>query len=270
MTRIALVSDTHLSPRVPAFERNWRAAERWIAAEGFDLVVHLGDITADAIVRPAELGYARAAFDDLAVPIRFVPGNHDIGDNASAEGPGSFSPARLAEYEDVFGPAVWRHDVGGWHLLGLDAMSLGSGGVAEAAVLAALEVLVADAAGPIGLMLHKPLFLEEPEETVSSSFAIPPEPRARLLRALAGRDLRFVASGHLHVGLHRRVAGVEHLWVPSAAFSIPNPKVPTPGRRRVGVACLELGDGGIVYREPQVPGLNEQTLREHRGLYPDD
>src|SRR5215469_14425376 len=82
--RIALVSDTHLAARAAVCLDNWRVVRAWIERARPDLVVHLGDITVDGASDAVELRDAVDAFAGLDVPIRFLPGNHDIGDNPVA------------------------------------------------------------------------------------------------------------------------------------------------------------------------------------------
>jgi 3',5'-cyclic AMP phosphodiesterase CpdA len=60
--RVVLISDTHLTPRAAAFTDNWSVVARWIEAARPDLVVHLGDITADGASDLDELVAARAVF----------------------------------------------------------------------------------------------------------------------------------------------------------------------------------------------------------------
>jgi hypothetical protein len=99
--RLALIFDTHLTPRAPAFSDNWQAAREWIEAADVDLLVSLGDISADGAGDPRELESARRAFEPLGVPARFLPGNHDIGDNpveAGAPSEHPLDPDRLADY----------------------------------------------------------------------------------------------------------------------------------------------------------------------------
>ena len=79
--KIVLVSDTHLTPRVAAFGENWGVVRARIEATSPDLVVNLGDITADGAHDPRELEAAPVAFAGLGPQVRFLPGNHDIGDN---------------------------------------------------------------------------------------------------------------------------------------------------------------------------------------------
>ena len=82
--RIALVSDTHLAARAAVCLDNWRVVRAWIQRARPDLVVHLGDITVDGASDAVELRDAVDAFAGLDVPLRFLPGNHDIGDNPIA------------------------------------------------------------------------------------------------------------------------------------------------------------------------------------------
>jgi 3',5'-cyclic AMP phosphodiesterase CpdA len=48
--RIVQISDTHLSPDKPHFVENWAPLAAWIADQHPDLVIHTGDVTADAPV----------------------------------------------------------------------------------------------------------------------------------------------------------------------------------------------------------------------------
>jgi len=80
VTHVIVVSDSHLSARVPESERNWSAVLRHIEAAGPDLVVHVGDLSLDGTHDPEDLVYARAQLDRLSARWMAVPGNHDIGD----------------------------------------------------------------------------------------------------------------------------------------------------------------------------------------------
>jgi 3',5'-cyclic AMP phosphodiesterase CpdA len=132
--KLVLVSDTHLTPRTAAFTDNWLAAQIWIEAAAPSLVVHLGDITADGAHDPGELAAARSVFAGLAQEMRFVPGNHDIGDNPVEPGAANvhpLDPARLADYRRLFGPDRGSLEGGPWQLVGLDAQLFGTGTAEE-------------------------------------------------------------------------------------------------------------------------------------------
>jgi 3',5'-cyclic AMP phosphodiesterase CpdA len=127
--RIAVVTDSHLAPRAAAFNDNWRAVRAFVTAEAPDLTIHLGDITVDGVKDPAEFQHARGVSADWPTPIRFLPGNHDIGDNPPGPGVAAtepLRPARLAEYRTAFGSDRWALDAAGWGLIGLDAQLLGT------------------------------------------------------------------------------------------------------------------------------------------------
>lgn len=59
--RIAVVSDTHLAPRVPAFGADWAVVAAWIDGVAPDVVVHLGDVSADGASDPGEFEKAESA-----------------------------------------------------------------------------------------------------------------------------------------------------------------------------------------------------------------
>src|SRR5262245_32435395 len=127
--RIVVVSDTHLASRATACLENWRVVNRWIAEQRPDLVVHLGDIRVDGASNPTELREAAAAFSDVRAPIRFLPGNHDIGDNPIACGASTEHPldlVRLGEYRALFGPDRWSLHAGAWQVIGINAQLLGT------------------------------------------------------------------------------------------------------------------------------------------------
>ena len=158
--KIALISDTHLAAHTHAFRRNAEAARDWIAAEAPDLTIHLGDITACGSEAPEQFEEAATVFAGFPRDIRFLPGNHDVGDNPGETFTGkepAVSPALLAHFRRVFGADRWRIDAEGWRLIGLNAQLFGAGDAEEVAQFAWLEAALADAEGPIGLFLHKPL-----------------------------------------------------------------------------------------------------------------
>ena len=54
---------------------------------------------------------------------------------------------------------------------------------------------------PVALFLHKPLYLDAPDDPELAASAIryvPQPPRRRLIELLSTVDLRLVASGHVH------------------------------------------------------------------------
>src|SRR6202008_3777185 len=133
--RIALLSDSHLAETAPAFAANWYAARDYVARAAADLTIHLGDVTVDGFRRRADLDYAARLSQGWPTPLRFLPGNHDIGDNPPGPGVEIKEPLdleRLAQDRDAFGPDRWYIDAEGWRLIGLNAQLFGTDTAAEA------------------------------------------------------------------------------------------------------------------------------------------
>jgi 3',5'-cyclic AMP phosphodiesterase CpdA len=269
--KIALVSDTHLSARAPRLNANWDCALDWIARRDFDAVIHLGDITADAVHDPRELAFARKAFSPIEDRIRFLPGNHDVGDNPAAPGAATEYPLsleRLGQYHDVFGAGCWWFAAGHWRCIGLNAQLFGTGTDAEGEQEQWLESVVARASEPLALFLHKPLFRDGWEEHEVHSRYVPRAVRQRLKAILPAGGLRLVVSGHAHQA--RRVAceGAAHVWMPSTSFCIPDVLQEKLGEKIVGVAALELSGERASLHYSTPPGMIRHNLMELGSLYP--
>ena len=266
--KIVLVADTHLSPRDTMLAQNWASVGHWLQSAKPDLVVHLGDITADGARHAAELSHARALVLESGRDVLFLPGNHDVGDNpyddiAPEE---RVDPARLAEYRRIFGPDWWSVHVDGWQILGLNAQLLGTLSIDEAAQEAWLVEALAAGDGPLGVMIHKPL---HPVSMAGMPGRYPPDAaRTRLLARLQTRDLRFVASGHTHQALSVRQDGTDHVWAPSTAFCFPEALQKTVGEKRVGAMILELDGGHHRFIAAAPLGLVRHNLLDLPHLYP--
>jgi 3',5'-cyclic AMP phosphodiesterase CpdA len=269
--KIVFVSDTHLTPRTAAFNDNWAATRMWISGVAPDLVVNLGDITAEGSERAEELSLARPLFDDLGCEVRFVPGNHDIGDNPIAPGRPNKHPLsldRLAQYRTLFGPDRWTLDRDGWRLVALNAQLFGTDTDEEGRQFDWIDEQVRGHRGPFGLLLHKPLFKEGPADTEAHVRYVPAIPRDRLLRLLAKTDLRFVVSGHAHQSRQIVVDDVEHVWAPSTAFWIPDAMQERIGDKTLGVLTLELMPEGHRFSLERPP-LTPNNLLDFASVYPE-
>ena len=115
--------------------------------------------------------------------------------------------------------------------MGLDAQLFGTGTAEEDEQFTWLEEALRDRRRPLGVMLHKPLFRNRPDDTEIHVRYVPAVPRRRLLDCLATCDLRFVVSGHVHQTRRFRVGGVEHVWAPSTAYCIPDARQERMARR---------------------------------------
>lgn len=269
--KIALITDTHIAANAPDFVANCDAAIDWINRSEAELVIHLGDITADGIEALEQIDTARAVLARIAPPLLCLPGNHDIGDNPVPDVSSTHKPfdrSMLARFREAFGADRWRHRANGWTLLGLNAELFGTGSDEEQAQAAWLEAVLSDVRGPIGLFLHKPWFRYGLADTERHSRYVPIEVRLALAASLAVHDLRFVASGHTHQWREHRVDGIDHYWVPSTAFVVPDAMQEWIGTKLVGLGMLTLDHAGHRFDYVQVSGVRRLDLGDYADLFP--
>ncbi len=226
--RIAQISDTHLSDEKPFFVDNFVRIGEALRADRPDLVLNSGDISLDGAASESDLAAARALHDGLGLPLRFLPGNHDLGDSqdSPAHGEGTIDGERRARYLAHFGADWWSLDVPGWRLLGINAQLLAS----DLPEAAEQEAAIAEAAVTLGgrrlaLFLHKPLFDRSVDESEITGRFVNPAPRRALLELAA-----------------RNGAGADRLR--------PRPSVSQDTRGRRLPPCLGELDG---LRHPRLP-----------------
>jgi 3',5'-cyclic AMP phosphodiesterase CpdA len=260
--RVLQISDTHLSREKPWFVPNFEAVAAIASARRPDLVVNTGDISLDGAGREDDLAFAgrcHAAFD---VPVRAVPGNHDVGDNpwrADLEQP--INEERRRRYRRHFGDDFWLVDAGAWTLVGVNAQLLGSGLPAEDEQWAFLASVPARAATrAIAVFVHKPLFDRHPAEDDVNQRYVTPEHRHRLLDLLGRANLQLVASGHVHQHRRHRLNEVDHCWAPSTAYVLPDRLQPRLGDKRVGYVDYVFHPAHVDVTVVETPELTHHDL----------
>lgn len=272
MTTLLHLSDPHLSGRRAFFADNFQSLCALAGGLGAELAVSTGDLTIDGADDLDDLQFARACHERLGLAWKAIPGNHDVGEEPGGGKAGQpTTPERLERYRSVFGADWWSLETAGrWRLFGLDCLVFGTGLDAEAAQWAWLEETVAACtAAHFGLFIHKPFWVEGPDEPENPEWTVSPAARARLMAAL-GERLRFVASGHLHQGRARTYRGVRHIWAPSIGFPSTNLRT-ADCDTRVGFALITLGeDGGVHARTVHPEHLSQHDYRAilENGLYP--
>lgn len=272
--RLVQVADVHLGAGQEHHLDNWNKVVDWISRERPDVVVANGDLIMSDPDTEADFAFAHEQFQRLTVPCRFLPGNHDIGDNIVAGAmPQRVNAARRARFLRHFGEDHWAFEAAGWGLVGLNAQLLGSQGqAAEAEQWQWLEQALAGFAGkPVVLFLHKPLFLDHPLEADSDvptlrQSCLDLASRTRLLDLCRRYGVRIISSGHKHQTRAFSLEGIYYLWAPSTACVNGPPSALHWGTREVGFLDLRLRpDGQFEHRFVGADFLfrHENYIRKH-------
>jgi 3',5'-cyclic AMP phosphodiesterase CpdA len=267
--RLTQISDTHLARRFSKLTANFEQLSDYIDTSRPDLVLNTGDMAFDAPVSSDDLEFARTLHDALPVPCRYLPGNHDIGDNPTQTTP---RPAHAVNEKDrqaciaAFGDDRWRFEAAGWCFVGLNSLVMNSGLVCEAEQFDWLAAELASTQGkPVALFLHKPLYLDAPDDPEIAASAIryvPPAPRRRLLDMFGRVDLRLVASGHVHQRRDYTYRGLRHVWAPSAGFVISDKRQERIGLKEVGLVEYRFTPDSFEVRHVRAPGMVDVDLDE--------
>jgi 3',5'-cyclic AMP phosphodiesterase CpdA len=240
--RLIQISDTHLARRLTKLTNNFYRVSEYIDAKRPDLVINSGDIAFDGPTNRDDLDFAQTLHDALPVGCRYLPGNHDVGDNPTAVGPAPAQPATEQDrrnFLSIFGEDRWRFEAAGWCFIGLNSLVMNTGLASEAEQLDWLASQLAGTEGrPVALFLHKPLFLNspgDPELAATSIRYVPMPARARLVEMLRAVDLRLVASGHVHQRRDFTFGHTRHVWAPSTGFIISDRRQEVIGTKEVGL-----------------------------------
>ena len=265
--RLTQISDTHLARRLSKLTDNFHRVSERIDATRPDLVVNSGDLAFDGPTHRDDLEFARTLHDALPAPCRYLPGNHDIGDNPTQVGPPPSQPVteqNQQTYLAIFGEDRWRFDAAGWCFIGLNSLVMNTGLASEAEQVDWLASQLASTAGrPVALFLHKPLYLnspDDPELAATSIRYVPMPARSGLVEMFSTVDLRLVASGHVHQRRDFTFAHIRHIWAPSAGFIISDERQQTIGLKEVGLIEYRFQPGGFEVRHVRAPGQIDVDL----------
>lgn len=265
--RLTQISDTHLARRFPTLTENFRRVSEHIDATRPDLVINSGDVAFDGPTSRADLEFAKGLHAELPVPCRYLPGNHDIGDNPTAIGPKPTQPATEQHrqgFVDVFGEDRWRFDAAGWCFVGLNSLIMNGGLESEAEQFDWLATELARTGGkPVALFIHKPLYLNAPDdpELESSAIRYVPQPaRQRLIEMLDAVDLRLIGSGHVHQRRDFTWRRVRHVWAPSAAFIISDAQQERIALKETGLVEYNFTPDSFEVRHVRAPGQADIDL----------
>jgi len=259
--RLAQISDTHLARRLSELTGNFHRVSEYIDLERPDLIINSGDIAFDGPTNRDDLEFAKTLHDALPVACRYLPGNHDIGDNPTGVGPAPSQPATEQDrqaFVSIFGEDRWRFDAAGWCFIGLDSLVMNTGLASEAEQFDWLASQLSSTNGkPVALFLHKPLYLNTPGDPELAATAIryvPIPARSRLIEMLRAVDLRLVASGHVHQRRDFTFGHIRHVWAPSAGFIIPDKIQEVIGTKEVGLVEYRFQPDSFEVRHVRAPG----------------
>ena len=241
--RIVQLTDTHFSA-AKGVPPQWPPLLDWLVADPPDLVVHTGDIVFEDPDDAADLAFARDLLDGVPAPLAVIPGNHDIG----FYGDDAERPRRLATFRDTWGDDRFRLDLAGWRLVGADSYLLGTVDHDEW-----LRDAVATTR-PVLAFVHQPL--DDPER---DGWEMPAAAIAAFESAVAGADVRVVASGHRH---RSRSLG-RAVWAPSLTLTGDGTRGDDP---RPGVVEHVIGADGTHDHRVVRPWEGVQSERRGRSL----
>ncbi|MCC6534958.1 MAG: metallophosphoesterase [Burkholderiales bacterium] len=255
--RLIQVADLHLGAGQEHHLDNWRKVLAWVAREQPALAVVNGDLVMSDPDSETDHAFARAEVDRIGIPCRFLPGNHDIGDNVLfGKMAKRVNAERMARFLRHYGEDRWSFSAAGWGFVGFNAQLFGSGGLAaEAEQWAWIEhSLAALACKPVALFTHKPLFLDHPGEADHEDLSLRQScldaaSRARLLGLAHAHGVRLISSGHKHQTRTFSLEGIYHFWCPSTACVNGAPSALHWGMREVGFIDYRFrADGSFEHR----------------------
>jgi 3',5'-cyclic AMP phosphodiesterase CpdA len=259
--RLTQISDPHLARRLSKLTDNFNRVSEYIDARRPDLVISSGDLAFDGPTNRDDLEFAKTLHDALPVACRYLPGNHDIGDNPTQVGPAPSQPVTEQDRQtflSIFGEDRWRFDAVDWCFIGLNSLVMNTGLANEAEQFDWLASQLSATSGkPVALFLHKPLYLDspgDPELAATSIRYVPMPARSRLVEMFRSVDLRLVASGHVHQRRDFTYSHIRHVWAPSTGFIIPDTKQEVIGIKEVGLVEYRFQPDAFEVLHVRAPG----------------
>jgi serine/threonine-protein phosphatase CPPED1 len=169
------------------------------------------------------------------IPYYQVAGNHDVGNEPTAES--------LASYRKTFGPDYYSFHQGPIYGIVLNSSLIkspakvpGESGRQEQWLAAELERAKASGAVHIVVFQHIPFFLMEADEP-EQYFNLPLEARTRMLALLHKYDVHYVFAGHYHRNAYGKAGTLAMITTGPAG----KPLGPDPS----GIRIVKIGAGTL-------------------------
>ncbi len=252
LLKVIQISDLHVDPQDPVGQKRYQRVRKAVDPLRPDLIVNTGDVSHDGLAKPAMFAQLSGWLDAFDAPVLSIPGNHDIG-NKVGEEPPNISQAYLDAYLDVFGDDRFSCDHGGWRLVGINSMLLGTGFEREADQFdwCVAQIEQAEAIGQnLAVWMHMPLFLRSPDEQVTggSTYWVPDPPvRDRWLNLLDRPSVRLVANGHVHWYAAMETRHTQWVWSPSLQGLVVDDYLFPRGGNAVGFISYTLSADGVTH-----------------------
>jgi Icc protein len=233
--RFVQISDSHIGFDKPAntdVAATLRAAVAKIKAapEQPSFVLHTGDLT--HLSKPAEFDTLQQVMTDLALPVFYVPGEHDVLEDDGK--------SYLQRFGKGTQGAGWHSfDKDGVHFIGLvNVVNLKAGGLgslgAEQLEWLEKDVKRLESSTPIVVFAHIPLWSVYPEWGWGT------DDSARALSSLKRFGSVSVLNGHVHQVMQKVEGHVSFHTAMSTAFPQPAPgSAPSPGPMKVDADRLK-------------------------------
>jgi Calcineurin-like phosphoesterase len=261
--RVVQISDTHLTDAGGITAANLQSVAAFVNETlRPDLIVHTGDVVGLLPDSPADRLFARKAHEAFDAPIRFLSGNHDVGEPGENPWMGlGVNSDRVRAHRDVFGNDYFAERFADWTIVGLGSQLLGSGLPEEQEQWEWLAQTLQEArSASILLFLHKALWRATHVVAAEIAMSVPESARERLF-ALADGRIRAVGSGHLHNYWRHERPELLELWAPSTAFIAPVPSLEAHFKQ-LGVVEWRLEPTSVDSRFRAPADLQEMAYEE--------
>jgi 3',5'-cyclic AMP phosphodiesterase CpdA len=197
----------------------------------------------------------------IRVPLRVIPGNHDVGECAAEPWRGiRVTSRRVQGFRSAWGSDRFvlhgdaARDARGWTFVGINSELCGSGLPEEEEQWAWLAGIAAEAAmRSVMLFLHKPLAIDD---GTRESITVSATSRDRILATFRDADLRVVANGHLHRYRRTAAGDLMSVWAPSLSFSPPEEPDLKLGPGTAGIVEYSVRGDQVDARFVTVPGID--------------
>ena len=289
--KFGIITDTHIrspkgddsSPYAVNEKANDRAryAVQLLAGQNPDFVIHLGDMVHPLPHMAAYADAAREAkkiFSPLMPNLKFVPGNHDIGDKPSLVSPaGPADKNSLNVYRQHFGEDYYSFEFKNIQFIVMNS-SLVNNSKEEQLQKKWLETKLATTKNNrTFLFSHYPPFISEPSE--DSHYDNYSEPGRKWLLGLAKKyNIEAIFSGHVHHFFLNRLGKTKLYCHPATSFTRQDYSAMFPGQVEVdygrddkgkyGVSIVTVGQDSHKFHFIQTNGNMRKKVTKRRSNYP--